>query len=94
MSYYGVYILCVNFVKFGGQTLKNIHDVRKMCLEIRLCVSACFIEFYGFIFNETHMGGPKLLYQQISVGNVKVRLHVRLTWGPKGGPNLELNTVR
>ena len=26
------------FVKFGGQISKNVHDVRKMCLEMTLCV--------------------------------------------------------
>ena len=26
------------FVKFGGQISKNVHDVRKMFLEMTLCV--------------------------------------------------------
>ena len=44
-----------SFVKFGGQTSKNVHDVRKVCLEKTLCVLACFIEFYVFVSEKIDM---------------------------------------
>ena len=36
-------------MKFGGQTFKKVHEVRKFCLETTLCVLACFIKFYVFV---------------------------------------------
>ena len=54
-----------NFMKFGGQTSKNVHDVRKVCLEMTLCVLACFIEFYVFFFDEIDVRGPKIIYKHI-----------------------------
>ena len=50
-----------SFMKFGGQTSKNVHDVQKVCLETTLCVYACFFKFYVFFLNEIHVGGPKIL---------------------------------
>ena len=50
------------FVTFGGQTSKNINDVRKVCLETTLYVLACFVDFYVFIFYEIDVGGPKIIY--------------------------------
>ena len=41
-------------VEFGGQTSKNVLDIRKMCLEMTLCVQAYFVKFYVFVFYETH----------------------------------------
>ena len=49
-------------MKFGGQTSKNVHDVRRVCLETTLCVLACFVEFYVFFLDENDMEGPKLVY--------------------------------
>ena len=57
-----VYIFSVwCFVKFGGQTCKTVHYVRKVCLETTLCVYACFVEFYVFILDETLVIVPKLV---------------------------------
>ena len=39
----------------------NVHDVRKVCLEMILCVYGCFVEFYVFVLNETHVVGSKLV---------------------------------
>ena len=34
-----VYIVSVSsFVKLGGQTSKDVHDIRMMCLEMTLCI--------------------------------------------------------
>ena len=49
-----------NFVKFGGETSKNAHDIRKVFLETTLGVYVCFIEFYVFMLDETYVVGPKL----------------------------------
>ena len=57
---------------FGGQTLKNVHDVRNVCLETTLCVYVCFVEFYVFVFDETHVVGPKIARKHILIGNVGV----------------------
>lgn len=38
------------FMKFEGQTSKNVHDVRKVCLKTTLCFLARFVKFYGFVF--------------------------------------------
>ena len=54
-------------VKLRGQTSKNVHDIRKVCLETTLCVYACFIEFYVFVLDEIDMVGPKILYEHIWV---------------------------
>ena len=63
-----MYIGCVSsFLKFGGQTFKNVHDVRKVFLEITLCVYAYFVEFYVIILEETHVVGPKIVYKYIWV---------------------------
>lgn len=75
-----------SFLKFGGQTSKNVHDVRKVCLETTLRVYLCFIEFYMFVLDETHVVCPKLVYEHIWVGKVWVRLHIGPTRGPTRGP--------
>ena len=71
-----------SFVKFGGQTSKNVHDVQKVCLDMTLCVYTCFVEFYVFVMDKTHVVGPKLVYDHIWVVNVQVRLHIVPTKGP------------
>ena len=53
------------------QTSKNVHDVRKVCLETTLCVLACFVEFYVFILDEIYVGGPKIIYKHRLVGNLR-----------------------
>lgn len=58
-------------MKFGGQTSKNIHDVRKVCLETSFCVLVCFIEFYEFIIDEIYVIGPKHVYEHIRVGSIQ-----------------------
>ena len=32
--------------------MKDVHDVRKVCLETTLCVIACFDEFYVLVLDE------------------------------------------
>ena len=54
-----------SYVKFGGQTSKNVHDVQKVCLEKTLCVYAFFVEFYVFVLEEIHVRGTKLLYEHV-----------------------------
>ena len=70
-----------SFVKFGGQTSKNVHDVRNACLKMTLCDYVCFVEFYEFFLDEIDVTGPKIVYNHLSIGNVWVRLHVRPTRG-------------
>ena len=60
----------LSFMNFGGQTSKNVHDVQKVCLEMTLCVLACFVEFYVFVLDEIYMRGPKIVYNHILIGNV------------------------
>ena len=61
-------------MKFGGQTSKNVYDVRKNCLEMTLCVLVSFVEFYVFIFDEIDVRGPTNVFKHISVGKVWVKL--------------------
>ena len=63
-----------SFVKFGGQTSKNVHDVRHVCLGTTLFVYVCFIEFYVFVLNEIPVRGHKIVYKHIRVGNVQVKV--------------------
>ena len=63
-----VYIGSVSsVVKFGGQTTKNVHDVPKVCLEMTLCVYACFVEFYVFVLYNIHVMDPKIIYDYVRV---------------------------
>ena len=45
----------------------NVHDIRKDCLEMTLCVLACLTEFYVFFFNEIYVGGPKIIYNLVGL---------------------------
>ena len=58
-----------SFMKLRGQTSKNVHDVWKVCLKTTLCVLACIVEFYVFVFDEIDMRGTKLVQNHIRVGN-------------------------
>ena len=49
---------------------KNIHDIRKVYLQLTLRVYVCFVRFYVFVLDETHVVGPKIVYEHILVGNV------------------------
>ena len=49
-----------SFVKVGGQTSKNVHDVWKVFFKTTLYVYLCFVEFHVLVFNETHVVGPKI----------------------------------
>ena len=62
------------FVEFGGQSSKNVHDVRKVYLEMTLCVLACFIKVYMFVLDDLHVRGPKKVYYHNWVGNVRVKI--------------------
>ena len=67
-----VYIVSMScFVKFGGQTSNNVQYVRKVYLEINLCVNASFVYFYIFFFDEIDVVGPKLVYEHVCVRNVR-----------------------
>ena len=57
-----------SFMKFGGQTFKN---VQKVCLKMTLCVLACFVEFYVFLLDEIDKGGPKIVYKHIQIVNIR-----------------------
>ena len=59
-------------MNFGGQTSKNVLDVQKVYLETILHVYVCFVEFYVFVFDETHVVGPKIAREHILIGNVGV----------------------
>ena len=48
----------LSFGMFGGQISKNIHDVCKVCLEVTLCVLACFIMIYVLRLEEADVMGP------------------------------------
>ena len=50
--------------------VKTVHDVRKICLEMTLCIYACFIEFYVLIFDVIYVRGPNLIYEHVQVLNV------------------------
>ena len=39
-----------------------------------LYVLACFIEFYVFVLDEIYVGGPKIVYENIRVKNVWVKV--------------------
>ena len=75
MSYYSFYRQCD---KFCDVHRSNVHDVRKVCLEMTLCVFACFIQCYALVLDEIYMRGHKLVYDNIRVGNIKENI-------PKGG---------
>ena len=51
----------------------NINDVRKVCLEVTLCILACFVEFYMFILDEINVRDTKLVYKHIQVREVQVK---------------------
>lgn len=44
---------------------EKVYDVRKVFLEMTLCVLACFLEFYAFYFVKIDVGGPKIIYGHI-----------------------------
>ena len=71
MSYYSIYRQCVKLRKV---LRSNVHDVRKICLEMTLCVQAYFIEFYVFVLNEIHVIGAKLIQDHVWVGNVQEKI--------------------
>ena len=68
---------------FGAKIFKNVHDVRKVCLETTLRVYVYFIEFNVFVLDENHVRGTKHRYDHIYVGKFWVKIHVRPTRGPR-----------
>ena len=81
---------CISSLKkFGGQTLNNVHDVQNMFLEMTLCVYACLVEFYMFVFGKIHLRGPEIIYNNVWIKNVQeiiLKDHPRvLEEGPKVG---------
>ena len=71
-----------NLIKIVDQTSKNIHDIRKICLETTLCILACFIQCYLLVLDEIDVRGRKLRYEYISIINVKVQVSTEKTNGP------------
>ena len=57
----------LSFMKIGGQTPKNVHDVRKVCLEMSLCILECFIDFFVFVFDEIYVGVNKPVYDHFEL---------------------------
>ena len=54
-----VYIRSMSsFVKFVGQMSKKVYDIRKIFPKTTLLVYVCFVKFYMFILDETHVAGP------------------------------------
>ena len=81
-------------MNFGGQTSKNVHDIRKVCLETTLCFKAYFIEFYVFVLGEIHVRDAKLVYQIVWIGNVRANIpkdHPRVL---EEGPNVGAKTAQ
>ena len=46
---------------------KNVHDVRKVCLETTVCVLTYFIEFYVFVLDQINLDVSELVYNHIRV---------------------------
>ena len=63
-----------SFVMLGGQTSNNVHEFQKVCLETTLCVYACFIMFYVFVFDEINVVGPKPVYKKVWAGNFRANI--------------------
>ena len=83
-----------SFVKFGGQTSKNVHDVRKVCLEMVLCVYACFVKFYMFILDEVHVRVTKRVYKHDWVLNVQENIPKDQSRVLYGGPKLGVKAAQ
>ena len=62
------------FVKFVGQTSKNVHDVRNVSLETTLCVLACFVDLYVYVLDEFHVGGSKIVQKHIWNGYIQTNI--------------------
>ena len=64
----------LSFITFRGQTSKNVHDDRKVCLKTTLCVFVCFIKFYALILDEIDARGIILVTNHIWYGNVHANI--------------------
>ena len=56
-----------SLVKFGGQTSKNVRDVRKVCLETCLCALVCFVKFYVIVLDKIDVRDSLYMYDYIEV---------------------------
>ena len=65
MSYYSVYRRCVMFREVWRSKVKEFHDVQNVFFETTMHVYVCFVNFYMFVLNETHVVGHKLVYEHI-----------------------------
>ena len=77
----------MSFMKFGGQTSKNVQDVRKLTLETCMCVSwwclACLDVLLAIILCKTDVEFTWTVNVHIYVGNVRVRISKGPTKGPR-----------
>ena len=90
MIYNSVY---KQFFKFHEVWRANVHDIRKNCLEITLCVLVCFVEFYVFLLDEIDVGGPKLVYDHIQVRKVREKVTKDQPRVLEDGPSMEQKVV-
>ena len=80
-------------VRFWGQTFKNVHDIRKMCLRKYLCVLMSLSESYVFVLLETCVGCSYDLEEYVYELKVLVRPHLVYTRGPSEGPKRRTQTA-
>ena len=64
-----------------------------MCHEMTLCVLACFIMFYVFVFDEIQVRGDKIAYNNVLVRNVRENILKDQPRVLEKGPKLRDKTV-
>ena len=79
---------------FGGQTSKNVHNIRKVYLETTLCVLECFIDFYMCDLYKIDLGGHKLIYEHFCVGNIRANISNDHPWVLEEGPMSVAKTAK
>lgn len=57
----------MRFMKFGGQSSRNVHDVQKVFLATTLCIFACFVKFTVLVLYEIYIGVPNIVNKPIRV---------------------------
>ena len=82
------------FVVFGGQTSKNVHEVRKVSFKTTLCVYACFVGLYQFVMEEIHVRADKLAYDHVWVENVRENIPKDQPRDLEEGPMLVAKTAQ
>ena len=59
----------------GLRVKSKNHDVRKVCLEMTLCVLGSFIEIYVFFWAKIDVRHLKIVYMHFGVGNIRAKVH-------------------